>query len=231
MTKSEYKRRFVVYLIGLYIMALGMSMLIASGLGTSPVSTWTYVMSLNTSLSVGTWTFILSIILIIGQCFLLRKDGLLREWYNIALQLPFALLFGAFIDFNLAIVSYIPLPYYWTKLILLILGVVVQSYGIMLEVKSNVTMTSAEAFVNYASYRFNCQFGKLKVWFDISLVMLAIMFSIFFSIIYDSPVISQLLEVVREGTLIAALSTGLCVAYYSRENYLEVYFVTGQWKK
>ena len=40
-----------------------------------------------------------------------------------------------------------------------------------MEVRPQVTMMSAEAFVYYVSRRWQQEFGKVKVWFDCSLVM------------------------------------------------------------
>jgi hypothetical protein len=66
---------------------------------------------------------------------------------------------------------------------------------------------SAEGFVKYAARRYNREFGKLKVVFDISLVICAAVVSLLFS---------GKIEGVREGTLIAALITGTMVTFMSR---------------
>lgn len=231
MVSNVYFRRYAVYIIGLYIMAMGLAMLIVAGLGTSPVSTWTYVMSLNTLPSVGAWTIILSIILIVGQCMVLYQHGLRKELVNIGLQLPFALVFGLFIDVNLFIIREVPLTSYVSQLLMLILGIIVQSYGIMLEVKANVAMTSAEAFVNYVSRRTKKPFGVLKVLFDSLLVFLAVSTSVIFSLSVGRPVLPDILCIVREGTLIAALTTGLFVDLFAKTNAVERFFYTNKNKE
>ena len=40
----------------------------------------------------------------------------------------------------------------------------VQSIGVVLELKPRVAMMSAEAFVKYASRHYNKEFGKFKVY-------------------------------------------------------------------
>ena len=92
-------------------------------------------------------------------------------------------------------------------IVLLLAGCLIQSVGVVLEIKPRVVMMSAEGFVNYASRRYNKDFGKLKVGFDISLVTIAALISVLFS---------QRIEGVREGTLIAACSTGYIVSFLNR---------------
>lgn len=73
-----------------------------------------------------------------------------------------------------------------------------------LELKPRVAMMSAEAFVRYASQRYGKEFGRLKVWFDVSLVSLAIILSL---------IISSHIQGVREGSVVAAVVTGYIVTF------------------
>lgn len=69
-------------------------------------------------------------------------------------------------------------------------------------------MMSAEGFVSYAARRYNKDFGKLKVRFDISLVTLAFLLSL---------LLAHKVEGIREGTVIAACITGYIVSFLSRK--------------
>lgn len=69
-------------------------------------------------------------------------------------------------------------------------------------------MMSAEAFVKYASQRYNKEFGQFKVYFDIALVTLAVLLSLAFR---------QSIEGVREGSLIAACITGYIVSFLNQK--------------
>ncbi len=91
---------------------------------------------------------------------------------------------------------------------MLFAGCLIQSVGVVLEIKPRVVMMSAEGFVNYASRRYNKDFGKIKVGFDITLVTLATVVSILFS---------QRIDGVREGTVIAACFTGYIVSFLNRK--------------
>lgn len=86
-------------------------------------------------------------------------------------------------------------------------GCLSQATGVVLELKPNVAIMSAEGFVKYAARRYNKDFGRLKVIFDVVLVSSALLLGI---------ACSGHIEGVREGTVIAALSTGIIVSFLSR---------------
>lgn len=98
--------------------------------------------------------------------------------------------------------------HYITAVTLLLTGCLVQAIGVVLEIKPRVAMMSAEGFVSYAARRYNKDFGKLKVRFDISLVTLAFLLSL---------LLAHKVEGIREGTIIAACITGYIVSFLSRK--------------
>jgi len=218
MSKSDYLRRYVLYLLGLYVLGLALALIIRSGLGTSPISSWAYVMSCNTPLTVGTYTIIINTVMMLLQCLVLRHHGLRNELVNIALQLPFSFIFGMFIDLNVQFVSLIPVPNYLVQLVLLIVGCFVQALGVLFEVKAQVTMMSAEALVNYICVRWHKEFGLLKVRFDVCLVLLAVAFSVGFALRDGRSILDGILAGAREGTVIAALCVGQIVRLYARHS-------------
>ena len=72
--KSMFKR-YLVFVAGLYFLAAGVVLIVRSALGTTPISSVNYVMSLNTPLTLGTCTFIINMLLIVGQFWLVRGRG------------------------------------------------------------------------------------------------------------------------------------------------------------
>lgn len=198
--------RYSVFVAGLYFLSLGVVFIVKSSLGTTPISSINYVLSLNTPLTLGMATFALNMLLIIGQFVLVHGCGTRRDQVEILLQIPFSFLFSAFIDFNMAIMSGVEVAGYPMALGLLAAGCVAQGVGVTLEVKPDVAIMSAEGFVKYASRRYNRPFGKLKVWFDVSLVSCAALLSV---------ALAGRIDGIREGTVIAALSTGYLVTFLS----------------
>ena len=65
-------KKYLVFVIGLYFLAAGIVLIIHSALGTTPISSVNYVLSLNSPLSLGTCTFIVNVLLILGQFWLIR---------------------------------------------------------------------------------------------------------------------------------------------------------------
>ena len=184
-------KRYLVFVIGLYFLAAGIVLIIRSALGTTPISSINYVLSLNSPLSLGTCTFIINMVLI-----------------EILLQMPFSFIFSAFIDFNMILTSELHPANYGMSIALLLTGCMVQSIGVVLELKPRVAMMSAEAFVKYASRHYNKEFGKFKVYFDITLVTLAVILSL---------LLTQGIQGVREGSLIAACITGYIVSFLNQK--------------
>lgn len=210
--------RYIVFTTGLYLLSLGIVLIIRSALGSTPISSINYVLSLNTPLSLGTCTFILNIFLIVGQFWLIRGMSSTKKILEILLQLPFSFVFCAFIDSNMYLCHNITPHSYLGSIVLLLIGCLIQSTGVVLEVKPNVVMMSAEGFVKYASDRYNKEFGNLKRKFDLVLVLLAVMISL---------AMSNHIQGVREGTVIAALLTGTTVTFISqnlltRRNYYRI---------
>jgi len=198
--------RYAVFVAGLYFLSLGVVCIVSSSLGTTPISSINYVLSLNTPLTLGMATFALNMLLIIAQFMLVRGLGSRRDHIEILLQIPFSFIFSAFIDFNMGLMSGLNINSYPLALALLAAGCISQAIGVTLEVKPNVAIMSAEGFVKYASRRYNRPFGKLKVWFDVSLVSCAALLSL---------LMAGRIEGIREGTVIAALSTGYLVTFFS----------------
>ncbi len=168
MEMKEIFKRYLVFVIGLYFLAAGIVLIIRSALGTTPISSINYVLSLNSPLSLGTCTFIINMVLILGQFWLIRKNRTRQDIIEILLQLPFSFIFSAFIDFNMMLTSELHPANYGMSIALLLTGCMVQSIGVVLELKPKVAMMSAEAFVKYASRHYNKEFGKFKVYFDIT---------------------------------------------------------------
>lgn len=208
MSIKELAKKYSVFILGLYFLAVGIVLIVRSALGTTPISSVNYVLSLNTPLSLGTWTFIVNVILILGQFWLIRKDRNRQDTIEILLQIPFSFMFSAFIDFNMAITSNLHPSGYAMSMALLLIGCLIQSIGVVLEIKPKVAMMSAEAFVKYASRSCNKEFGKFKVYFDITLVTLAVIISLIFT---------KGIEGIREGSLIAACLTGYIVSFLNQK--------------
>lgn len=205
MTKKEIFKRYILLVISLFFSALGVAITKRGELGVSPISSVANVLSYQfSSLSLGTWLIIWNCILIIGQILILRKNFRLIQ----LLQIPLSFLFGYFTDFGVWCASFIPANNYPIRLMLVIIGVIILGFGISLSVIANVIMNSGEAFVKAISDTVNKNFGNIKIAFDISCVIIAIVLSLLF---FDLKIVGT-----REGTIIAAVFTGIVVKFFTK---------------
>lgn len=205
MEKESLIKRYLVFIAGLYFLAMGISLIVHSSLGTTPISSMNYVLSINTSLSLGTWTFIVNLLMIIIQLWLASgKYGTRKDTIEILLQIPFSFIFSAFIDLNMILIRNLVPSNYGMAVGILLAGCIIQSIGVVLEIKPKAAMMSAEGLVKYIARRCNKKFGSVKVYVDITLVSLAILISLAFT---------MRIEGVREGSVIAACITGYIVNF------------------
>ena len=72
MEKESLIKRYLVFILGLYFLAMGIVLIVHSALGTTPISSTNYVLSLNTPLTLGTWTFITNMLMVLIQLWLIR---------------------------------------------------------------------------------------------------------------------------------------------------------------
>lgn len=205
MSGKELSKRYILFIISLFISAMGVAMSKQSELGVSPISSVSNILSMKfTALSLGTWLIIWNCVLIAGQIILLRKKFQPIQ----LLQVPLSFLFGWFTDISAMIISPVPMINYPVRLTMLILGTVVLGFGIALAVIANVIMNSGEALVKAISDISGKQFGNVKIGFDIGCVTIAVVLSLLF--------FNFSIREIREGTLIAAAATGMIVKLFTK---------------
>lgn len=205
MTKKETAKRYALFIIGLFLSALGVAFTKRGELGVSPISSVANVMSYKfTFFTMGTWLIIWNCVLIVGQIVILG-----RKFQPIQLlQVPLSFLFGWFTDFGLWCVSHIPNGVYAVRLAMVIIGVVILGLGIALAVIANVIMNSGEAFVKAVADTAHKEFGNVKIAFDVFCVVSSIILSLIF---FDFKIVGA-----REGTVISALFTGVVVKFFTK---------------
>jgi uncharacterized membrane protein YczE/cytidylate kinase len=191
----EKLKRYIVFLIGLYINSLGVAMVTKANLGTSPISSIPYVLSLKFPLTLGQFTIAFSLLLIALQLVILRKNFKFEH----ALQIPVSIAFGYFIDFSMILLGFVNPANYLMKIIYLLIGCLILGFGVYMEVLANVVMLPGESFVRAVVLTWKTEFGTSKMIFDVSMTVIAGILSFVFM---------GHLQGVREGTVIAALLVG-----------------------
>lgn len=203
MSKKELVKRYIIFLIGIYVNSFGISFITKADLGTSPISSVPYVLSLGFWPTLGQFTIAMSLLLILLQILLLGKTF---KKANL-LQIPISIIFGYFIDWSMLLLGWVDPQTYMMKLIYLLIGCVILGFGVYLEVAADVVMLPGEAFVRAVNIRFCTDFGITKVCFDASMAGSALLISL---------CIFHTVNGVREGTVIAALTVGLIAKFFGK---------------
>ena len=191
----ETLKRYLIFLVGLFVNSLGVSLITKANLGTSPISSIPYVLSLNFPFTLGNFTIFFSIFLIVLQLIILRKNFKLEH----ILQIPVSIIFGYFIDLTMILFFWVNPEAYIMKIVYLLIGCLILGVGVYMEVLADVVMLPGESFVRAIVLTWKTNFGTTKICFDVSMSVIAAVLSFVFA---------GMLAGVREGTVIAALLVG-----------------------
>ena len=194
---------WVVFVAGLFVMAFGVAFSIKADLGTSPISSLPYIISVITPLTVGNATIVLHCVLIALQIIILRKNYQIFQ----LLQLPIAILFGYLTDFSIAVTNHISCTTYGQKMLVCAIGIVLVGTGVWMEVRSKVITLAGEGLVLAICQVRPIKFGNMKVIFDVTLVVCSCILGLLFA---------GGIKGVREGTVAAAVCVGLITKLINR---------------
>ena len=192
---SEKMKRYVVFVLGLFINSFGVSLITKANLGTSPISSIPYELSLNFPLTLGAFTVIFSLLLIFLQLVILGKNFKLEY----LLQIPVSFAFGYFINICMEILFFVNPTVYSSQVMYLLLGCLILGLGVYMEILADVVMLPGESFVRSVVFRWETEFGSTKVAFDVSVTLIAVLLSFIFV---------KHLDGVGLGTIIAAVLVG-----------------------
>ncbi|MBR1593336.1 MAG: hypothetical protein IJ692_07390 [Alloprevotella sp.] len=198
-------KNYLVATLGMALVALGVAVSLKSNLGTSPISCPPAVMNLRwPALSFGMFTWIVNFSFIFLQLALLRSRF---RWADL-MQIPAVLLFGLLCDGAVWLCQWLPADSYALQLFWCLLSIVITAVGLRIEIDGRAWMLSGDKTVAVIADVTGTAFSTVKVWSDIVLVLLASAFAWFaFGNFFGNGTVN----VIREGTLLLALLTGLCM--------------------
>jgi uncharacterized membrane protein YczE len=202
MSKLKIIIRYFIFIAGLFFMGLGISLTTKSGLGTSPINSLPYVLSMIFHLTVGQFTFLLSLLFLLTEIIILRKDFPKEQFLQVFVG-PF---FGLFVDLGMSIFTFTNPNTYAEKIIILLSGCFVLAFGVYLQVAANVIINPGEGVVKVIADKVGKRFGNIKIMFDSTLCIIAVVISLF---------TFGKIKGVREGTIICAILIGSITKIYS----------------
>ena len=188
-------KRFILFFMGLTMAGIGVALSTRPGLGTSPITSLPYVTTFKIPWTLGMATIVINLLFILAQFIILKRRF---GWKHIA-QLPTLLVFGFFIDFGMWLTGFYVPEAYFLRIAEEIIGCLSLAIGIGFQLVANISLMPGDGFIRVVSEEYRIPFGTVKICFDSTIVISAIIFSLccFHNI-----------TGVREGTVIAAFLVG-----------------------
>ena len=205
MAKKNIAARWLVGTLGLVLIAFGVALSLKSNLGTAPPSCPPAVLNLQWgAISFGTFTWMMHLLFIAAQMAMRRKVLDVSYLY----QLAAAFVFGYLCDACIWLLKDVEITSYLLKIVLILAAVLLTAVGIRLEVIGKTWILAGDKVVDVFSEVTGIKFSNAKIGEDVLLVALSAAFA---WICFGSPFGHGEEIVIREGTLILAALTGLCM--------------------
>ncbi|WP_051589095.1 DUF6198 family protein [Ruminococcus sp. NK3A76] len=203
--KKDLIRGYALFLIGLFIASMGVAFSTKAGLGTSPVASVPYSVSLVSKLlTFGGWLNLLSVIQIITQVAVLKGKC---NYAEIAVQTVLAFVYGYLTNLSVWLIRGITVSGYPMQFVFMLLGCVILALGIWVQFKGGVAMLPGEAMNRAISKVTGRRYENIKILFDILYIALSAVICLVFL---------GKLQGVREGSIIAAFAVGSIIKVYNK---------------
>ena len=190
-------KRIILFVVGLFIMSLGVAFSIVSTLGTTPISSISYSLALITNVNIGITTFVFNAALILLQFLILHSQFHKKR----LLQLINCVLFGYFTDLALYLVSFINFDGSIVMMIVfLLVSIFLIASGIFIYMLANIAPLPGEGCVEAFAIVSGWRFSSIKIIFDAAMV--------FISLILCGLFYTNIFGAVNVGTIISAFLVG-----------------------
>ena len=217
MSFRELLIRYIILVPGVFILCFGIAFITKAGLGTSPISSIPYSMSLILPrFTMGNYTIMINLILLAAQWVLLHgKDGsvlgrpsgraITLSEMGVQFLLSFAMGYG--IDVSMFLLQWLTPDVYWPRILTLLAGVCIMALGIAIQMEANVAMAPGDAFARALTGVLDKPYNRVRVASDTTMVAIAAALCLIFL---------HNLAGAREGTVICALLCGNIVKLYRK---------------
>lgn len=211
MSKSELIKRYILFFLSVLLQGTAIAFITYANIGTTPISSSNFVISIHSGLTLGDTTLIFNLLLIVLQIMFIfiGEEKFKDHVFKIVMQLPVCLIFSFMIDTATLFLSLImpeSAPYF-LKWILVISGTAMLALAVAFSFTASVAMVPGEYFIKIFHPIVKKSFSYVKTFFDVFLVSSAVILSLFLTGFTE-------IEGVREGTVFAALCTGPMVHFF-----------------
>lgn len=205
MKKNNLVSRTILFVISLFIIALGVALITRANLGTSPAACPPYVLSLTpgSPLTMGTYMCCMQVMFVLAQIAILRRQF---EPFQL-FQFAASFLFGFYTDLAMMVTAWLPVGTYMLSWLWLIVGCAVMGAGIVLEIQASLLLLPGEGVVAAISKIGRWQFHTIKIINDVVMTLTGVILA---------WVMIGGIEGVREGTVVSAFLVGFMVKLFKR---------------
>lgn len=201
---KNLKIRFPMYLLGLFIVTLGVAVSVKANLGVAPVSSIPYTMTCIWGIEMGKATIIFYIFLVLLQALILRKNVKISTF----LQLAIGIVFGYFTTFSNWCMSFLDTPEnIVVRLLMILVSVFLIALGLFFYIPANILPIPPDGTSQNISNITGIPFPKVKVMFDVTLVVISLIICL---------IKIKSLGSVGIGTVISALLVGTTLGYITK---------------
>lgn len=194
-------KRLVLYVVGLFLLALGSTLSIIANIGVSPVTSLAYALALTTGLSVGIMTVVANFIYIIFQVIFLKEI----KWKNFSIQLMITFLFGSFMDVAMWLIK--PLPdanSIWLIVLYFVLSLFLVAFALLFYFTAGLPTMPYDSLTHVIANKWKLSFGKAKITSDLINVVVSLIICLVFIHSFGA---------IGIGTFIAAYGIGKIVGF------------------
>ena len=200
---DKKRLQILVYVVGMFILAIGLTLNTKANLGVSPIISVPYSISQITGLNFGDLTFVVYAIFVVVQIIIHIQLKNHKRIVSDILQLPLSLIFTRLLNI---FSTYIPTAQnLGIRFIVLTLAIICTGVGAAMSLSMQLVPNPGDGIVQSLAEGFNKSIGLTKNLFDCFNLCITLCISIF---------IAHQIVGVGIGTVIAVLGVGRVIALF-----------------
>lgn len=200
--KKQHAARFVIYLVGMVLLALGITLNTKAGLGASAIVSVPYTVSQGTGWDFANPTLIVYCILVAAQFVIKGQNRRLIDLLQIVVSIVFTR-FMALFQHGITYQS----GFFATDLLVLALGILLTGIGAAMTVDMQLIPNPGDGIVSSLADRFGRELGLCKNCFDAFCVVCSLAIGLAFG---------NLLLGIGLGTVLSMLGVGRVIYFFNR---------------
>ena len=200
-------KELLIYILGMLILGLGLSLSTKFNLGTSAVTALPFSVSEIYNLSFGDMTLIYYIIFIVAQIIIHIATKKYKDIIGDILQLLVSVIFTRYLNLTKALIPSLESLNIFVRIILYLIPVIFVGVGAAITVKTSLPLNPPDGFVKLVAVTSKKEVGLIKNIVDITIVVVTCIFSY---------IASGKIVGVGLGTLIAMLGVGRVIALFNK---------------